>query len=292
MTPVMSAAEAFDLVFGLPLHVLVNHAVVVLIPLGALAMILMVFVPRLRKSFSYVSAGITLLGAVAATVAAQSGEALSERVGYPGVHQEWGETLVPVAWALVAVSVAWVVLPRFTGKAVRVGQIVASVAVVGLSVASIVFVILAGHSGAEVTWKNRVAAETTTVTPSATASATATPTPSAAAPSVPAPAPGEPAVKPSEDIVPVPPEPVVDPNVLSLELVAQRNTAASCWSVVNGTVYDLTAWIAQHPGGSARIIGMCGRDASASFNGKHGDDSEPATFLAEYRLGELGQPVP
>ena len=290
MNPVMRAAEAFDLVFGLPLHVLVNHAVVVLIPLGALAMILMVFVPRLRKSFSYVSAGITLLGAVAATVAAQSGEALSERVGYPGVHQEWGETLVPVAWALVVVSVAWVVLPRFTGKAVRVGQIVASVAVVGLSVASIVFVILAGHSGAETTWKNRVAAETTTATPSATASATATPTPSAAAPSVPAP--GEPAVKPSEDIVPVPPEPAVDPNVLSLELVAQRNTAASCWSVVNGTVYDLTAWIAQHPGGSGRIIGMCGRDASASFNGQHGGESGPASFLAEYRLGELGQPVP
>jgi cytochrome b involved in lipid metabolism len=284
MTPVMRAAEAFDLAFGLPLHILVNHAVVVLIPLGALAMILMVFVPRLRKSFSYVSAGITLLGAVAATVAAQSGEALSERVGYPGVHQEWGETLVPVAWALVVVSVAWIVLLRFTGKAVRVGQIVASVAVVGLSVASIVFVILTGHSGAEVTWKNRVAAETTTATPSATPSATAssqalpTPTPAAA--------------EPSDGAVPVPPEPVVDPNVLSLELVAQRNTAASCWSVVNGTVYDLTAWIAQHPGGSGRIIGMCGRDASASFNGQHGGESGPASFLAEYRLGELGQPVP
>jgi cytochrome b involved in lipid metabolism len=284
MTPVMRAAEAFDLVFGLPLHVLVNHAVVVLIPLGALAMILMVFVPRLRKSFSYVSAGITLLGAVAATVAAQSGEALSERVGYPGVHEEWGETLVPVAWALVAVSVVWVVLPRFTGKAVRVGQIVASVAVVGLSVASIVFVILAGHSGAEVTWKNRVAPETT--------SATVTPTPSATASPQVVPTPTQAGVKPGEEVVPVQPEPEVKPNVLSLELVAQRNTAASCWSVVNGTVYDLTAWIERHPGGSGRIIGMCGRDASASFNGKHGDESEPASYLAEYRLGELGQPVP
>ena len=90
----------------------------------------------------------------------------------------------------------------------------------------------------------------------------------------------------------MPPEPEVDPNVLSLELVAQRNTASSCWSVVNGTVYDLTAWIAQHPGGAGRIIGMCGRDASASFNGQHGGEGGPASFLAEYRLGELGQPVP
>jgi len=201
-----------------------------------------------------------------------------------------------VAWALVVVSVAWVVLPRFTGKAVRVGQIVASVAVVGLSVASIVFVILAGHSGAEVTWKNRVAAETTTATPSANASATATPTPSVAAPSVsapaPAPAPGEPAVKPGENIAPEPPQPEVNPNVLSLELVAQRNTPDSCWSVVDGIVYDLTAWIAQHPGGAGRIIGMCGRDASADYNRQHGGEGGAAAALAEYRLGELGQPVP
>lgn len=292
MTPETPTAEAFDLVFGLPLHVLVNHAVVVLVPLGALAMILMVFVPRLRKSFSYVSAGITLLGAIAATVAAQSGEALSERVGYPGVHEEWGDSLVPVAWALVAVSVAWVVLPRFTGKAVRVGHIVASVAVVGLSVASIVLVILAGHSGAEVTWKNRVAVETTSTTASPTPSTTASPTPSATASAGAVPAPGEPAVTPSEDIVPVPPEPAVDPNVLSLELVAQRNTAASCWSVVDGTVYDLTAWIAKHPGGSGRIIGMCGRDATADYNRQHSGEGGPASSLAEYRLGELGQPVP
>jgi cytochrome b involved in lipid metabolism len=80
--------------------------------------------------------------------------------------------------------------------------------------------------------------------------------------------------------------------VLSLELVAQRNTPESCWSVVDGSVYDLTAWIAKHPGGSSRIIGMCGRDASASFNGQHGGEGGPASFLAEYRLGELGQPVP
>ena len=283
MTPVMRA-EVFDLAFGLPLHVLVNHAVVVLVPLGALAMTLMVIVPRLRKSLAYVSAGITLLGAVAATLAAQSGEALAERVGNPGVHEEWGERLVPVAWALFAVSVLWVVLTRLKAGIARVWKIIVAVPVVGLSIASIVLVILAGHSGAAATWANRVATDTSSVTPS--------PTPSATASTGAVPAPGEPAVKPSEAIVPVPPEPVVDPNVLSLELVAQRNTAASCWSVVNGTVYDLTAWIAQHPGGSGRIIGMCGRDATADFNRQHGGEGGPAASLAEYRLGELGQPVP
>jgi cytochrome b involved in lipid metabolism len=268
MTPVMRA-EAFDLVFGLPLHVLVNHAVVVLVPLGAIAMILMVFVPRIRTPFSYVSAGITLLGAVAATLAAQSGEALAERVGNPGVHEQWGDSLVPVAWALVAVSVVWVVLTRLKAGIARVWKIIVAVPVVGLSIASIVLVILAGHSGAEATWKNRVATETTSVSPS--------PTPSAPA---------------STEVVPTPSEPSVDQSVLSLDLVALRNTPESCWSVVDGSVYDLTAWIAKHPGGSSRIIDMCGRDATASFNGKHGGESGPASFLAEYRLGELGQPAP
>jgi len=265
----------FDLAFGLPLHILVNHAVVVLVPLGALAMVLMVFVPKLRTHFNYLSAGITLLGAVAATIAAQSGEALSERVGYPGVHQEWGESLVPVAWALVAVSLAWVVLTRLKDRVASVWKIVVAVPVVGLSIASIVLVILTGHSGAEVTWANRVATDSSSVVPSPSPSPTPTVTTSSEA--APAPAPSE---------------TVVDQIVLSLELVAQRNTPEACWSVVNGSVYDLTAWIEQHPGGSGRIIGMCGRDATADFNGQHGGEGGPASFLAEYLLGKLGQPAP
>lgn len=268
MTPVMRA-EVFDLAFGLPLHVLVNHAVVVFVPLGALAMILMVFVPRLRKSFSYVSAGITLLGAVAATVAAQSGEVLAERVGNPGVHEEWGDSLVPVAWALFAVSVLWVVLTRLKAGVARVWKIIVAVPVVGLSIASIVLVILAGHSGAEATWANRVATETSSVAPTPTPSATASP-----------------------EVVPTPSETAAEQSVLSLEMVAQRNTPEACWSVVNGSVYDLTAWIEQHPGGSGRIIGMCGRDATADFTGQHGGEGGPASFLAEYLLGKLGQPAP
>jgi cytochrome b involved in lipid metabolism len=80
--------------------------------------------------------------------------------------------------------------------------------------------------------------------------------------------------------------------VLSLELVAQRNTPEACWSVVDGSVYDLTTWIAKHPGGSRLIIGMCGRDATADFNSQHGGQSQPASYLAEYLLGKLGQPVP
>jgi hypothetical protein len=262
----------FDLFFGLPVHIFVTHAVAVLIPVGALAMILMVFVPKLRKNFSYLSAAVTVVAAIAASVAAQSGEALAQRVGYPGVHQEWGEKLVPVAWALAAVSVLWVVLMRLENRVAGVWKVIVAVPVVGLSIASIVLVILTGHSGAEVTWAKRVADSS-----SVTASPTTSPTPSATA---------------SPEAVPAPSTTAVEQNVLTLDLVAQRNTPEACWSVVDGSVYDLTGWIAKHPGGSGPIIGMCGRDATTDFNNQHGGQSQPASYLAEYLVGKLGDPVP
>jgi hypothetical protein len=275
MTSTAETSGPFDLFFGLPLHILVNHAVVVLIPLGVIAMILVIFVPRLRRHYLYVSVGLIVIGAIAAIIAEKSGESLADRVGSPGVHEEWGEQLVTVAWALVAASVAWAVLLRFTNAAARIAAIVASVAVVALAVASVVLVILAGHSGAEVTWQNRISGGA-----SASVAPTATSTPTAASTQTPTQTPTQ---APSETPV---------ASVLSLELVAQNNVPESCWTVVNDNVYDLTSWIAQHPGGSADIIRMCGLDATANFERQHGGEGRPASSLEAYLLGALGQPVP
>lgn len=261
MTTPAEPSGPFDLFFGLPLHILVNHAVVVLIPLGVIAMILVIFVPRLRRHYLYVSVGLIVIGAIAAIVAEKSGESLANRVGSPGIHQEWGERLVAVAWALVAVSIAWAILLRFTAALALVAAIVAAVAVIVLAGASVVLVVLAGHSGAEVTWQNRISGGA-----SASVAPTQTPT---QAPS------GQPAT-----------------SVLSLELVAQHAAPESCWSVVNGNVYDLTDWIARHPGGSGNIIRMCGVDATADFDRQHGGQGRPESELKAYLLGALGQPVP
>ena len=269
MATTVESTGPFDLVFGLPLHILVNHAVVVLIPLGVIAMILMIFVPRLRRHYAYVSVGLLVVGALAAIVAEKSGESLANRVGSPGIHQEWGERLVAVAWALVAVSVVWAILLRFTNTAARVAAVVAAVAVVALAGASVVLVILAGHSGAEVTWQNRISGGASTST------AVASPDATASAPSTTASATSTPVA-----------------SVLSLELVAQHNSPTSCWSVVNNDVYDLTDWIARHPGGSANIVQMCGRDATADFDRQHGGQGRPESELKAYLLGALGQPVP
>ena len=74
---------------------------------------------------------------------------------------------------------------------------------------------------------------------------------------------------------------------LTLEGVAANNSEESCWSVIDGSVYDLTDWISQHPGGSSRILGLCGGDGTSQFQGKHGGSPSPEATLERYLLGAL-----
>lgn len=68
--------------------------------------------------------------------------------------------------------------------------------------------------------------------------------------------------------------------------VATHNTAADCWVIVDGNVYNLTSFINTHPGGSSVIIAQCGNDGTASFNsGPHTASSLSA--ISSLMLGAL-----
>jgi hypothetical protein len=69
--------------------------------------------------------------------------------------------------------------------------------------------------------------------------------------------------------------------------VRANNSASSCWSVIDGSVYNLTKWINSHPGGAAVMVGLCGRDGTSSFNSRHGGQSSPKSTLTSYLLGPL-----
>jgi cytochrome b involved in lipid metabolism len=71
--------------------------------------------------------------------------------------------------------------------------------------------------------------------------------------------------------------------------VKENNSASSCWSVINGNVYNLTQWINSHPGGPSVIRGLCGVDGTSSFNGKHRGQGNPTATLASYLLGPLAK---
>jgi len=63
--------------------------------------------------------------------------------------------------------------------------------------------------------------------------------------------------------------------------------SSSCWTAINGNVYDLTAWIKAHPGGEGSIISLCGTDGTQDFLAMHRGQSKPESRLASYLLGPL-----
>jgi cytochrome b involved in lipid metabolism len=71
--------------------------------------------------------------------------------------------------------------------------------------------------------------------------------------------------------------------------VAEHNTAASCYVVVGTGVYDVTEWIAKHPGGPEAIKGLCGIDGTEKFTKQHGSFQQAKDTLAGYLIGDLIQ---
>jgi cytochrome b involved in lipid metabolism len=70
--------------------------------------------------------------------------------------------------------------------------------------------------------------------------------------------------------------------------VEARNSEAECWTVIRGEVYDLTAWIREHPGGARGILSLCGTDGTQAFERQHGGRTGPESTLDGYVIGSLG----
>lgn len=79
------------------------------------------------------------------------------------------------------------------------------------------------------------------------------------------------------------------PGTYTLAQVTVHNSASSCYTAINGSVYDVTSWINQHPGGPEAILSLCGKDGSAAFNNQHGGQARPADELATFKIGTLAQ---
>lgn len=72
--------------------------------------------------------------------------------------------------------------------------------------------------------------------------------------------------------------------------VAKNNTPALCWTIINGTVYNITSYIPNHPGGPAEISQICGRDGSELFAKPAQHISGGAKdILSQFEIGKLVQ---
>lgn len=145
----------FDTVLGLPVHALVVHAVVVLLPLMALVTAVWAFRPRASRLVGRAVVAANVLVVALTFTARFSGEELQARLSLPGQtpvaadHAEVAQLLPFFALALLFASVLVAGL--------RVGGVVAPWHLPGIltavvALAAVGWTLWAGHSGSEAVW--------------------------------------------------------------------------------------------------------------------------------------------
>ncbi len=96
-----------------------------------------------------------------------------------------------------------------------------------------------------------------------------------------------------------PSEPETEPKTITLAEVANHNSASDCWMIVRDKVYDVTDFIARHPGGS-EIVRGCGINATSLFESRTTENGETvgtgsphsssaASQLEQYEIGTVSR---
>lgn len=146
---------------GLPMHPLIVHAVVILLPLSALAAVLIAARPAWRRRYGWPVLALTIAAVIAVPVAQTTGEQLQAalNVANPLIqrHADLGSQLLPYALAFGLLMIVFLVAGRQADregapKSWRTVTVAAAVLVALAGVASTVQVVRIGHSGATAVW--------------------------------------------------------------------------------------------------------------------------------------------
>ncbi|HEX2894552.1 MAG TPA: DUF2231 domain-containing protein [Marmoricola sp.] len=146
-----------DTIFGLPMHPLIVHATVVLVPTATLLVALAAVYPRFRDWVGPVPALAALISCGLVPLSTGSGEELQHRIN-DHLVQEHAELAGSLIWfviplAAVAVGMYWLQRRRADGQELSKGLVAGiSVVAVLLSGATLVDTALIGHSGAKAAW--------------------------------------------------------------------------------------------------------------------------------------------
>jgi len=148
------AAEPFGMLAGLPLHPLLVHSAVVLVPLVAIGALVMSYLPSFSRRHGKLILILALVAQVSVFLAKISGEAFSEILKKNvEKHAELGEIAPFVTLPMVVlIYLRW----RMDRAGSSTGSVairrLTSVALVIASVVSLVMIFLVGHSGASSVW--------------------------------------------------------------------------------------------------------------------------------------------
>ena len=167
----MILADDLLTIDGLPLHPLVVHAVVVLLPLAAVGTVLIAVRPAWRRRFGTAVAALTVFAVALVPLAQHTGEQLENKLAAlqnPLItrHAELGGTLLPYALTFGVLVLALVLTGALADRRARSAAAVAParrlgrtllvplaiLAVLGAA-ATTVRVIQIGHTGSTAVWE-------------------------------------------------------------------------------------------------------------------------------------------
>jgi hypothetical protein len=160
-----------DEVAGLPLHALIVHFAVVLVPLAAVGLIATGWRAEWRRRYALAIALVAVAGAAAAFVAAQSGASLAHTVRQSaaasgqrlalGEHPEQGDNAEVAAIVFAVAAALFFALEQWGDRISVLGPelarwrpMAAYVAASVTALIALVTMVIAGHSGATLVWKD------------------------------------------------------------------------------------------------------------------------------------------
>ena len=82
----------------------------------------------------------------------------------------------------------------------------------------------------------------------------------------------------------------VAPMRYTLAELGQHSTPEDCWMAIGGKVYDVTAYLPDHPSAPRVILPWCGKDADQAYRTKtrgRPHSVEADRLLRRYFIGEL-----
>ncbi|MET7769630.1 DUF2231 domain-containing protein [Nocardia sp. NPDC005366] len=143
---------------GLPTHVLLIHAVVVLVPLTALLLVLAAAWPAARRALIWLVSALAVVTMVLTPITADAGEEFASTFGPSETlrtHTELGDTLTWFVLPLVVLTAVVLFVHLRERRGVPLARVLAAVLVVltlAAGVAATVQVYRVGESGARAVW--------------------------------------------------------------------------------------------------------------------------------------------
>lgn len=144
---------------GLPLHPLIVHATVIIVPLAGIGGLAIACLTFARDRYGWLVTVLALLGAILTLVTQKAGsdfaESFQRHTPEMERHFELGNDLLPWTIALFVGTLAVMIGRRLLGKDRRIGRLVlllGMIITVVSAILSIVQVARIGHAGAVAVW--------------------------------------------------------------------------------------------------------------------------------------------